>query len=278
MPASIHLNADLGEGFGVYPAPMQVWRAQLDRGGELVPATAELPSPQRIMESVSAVNLACGFHAGDPLLIKESVALAAETGCGVGAHPSFPDRAGFGNRYMELSPGDLKAMLQYQFGVLEGFLRIYRLPLSHVKCHGALYNRSMSDETLARTVAEAVAEYDPAIPLYGLPDSALQTAAEWLGVPFVREGFADRAYHQNGQLVDRRRDDAMVLDPEAVAQRVTDMAREGTVTTIDGPVIKIDPQTVCFHPDTPGMMAMLESTRQHLTEAGITVSRASDRA
>src|SRR5918994_3598578 len=174
MPETLDLSADMGEGYGVYPAPMQLWRADMQRGGEIVPSVVDLPSPRRVMELVSSISLACGFHGGDPLLIKEYVDVAAQTACGVGAHPSFPDRAGFGNRYMEIPARELKAIIQYQLGAVAGLLATQGLSLHHVKCHGSLYNRSMIDESLAVSVAEAVAEYDASLPLYGLPDSALE--------------------------------------------------------------------------------------------------------
>ena len=268
---SLDLSADIGEGYGVYPAPMQPWRAEMQRGGALVPSAADPPSPHRIMELVSSVSLACGFHGGDPLLIKEYIDVAAQTGCRVGAHPSFPDRAGFGNRYMEVPSRELRAIIQYQLGAVTGLLTIRGLPLHHVKCHGALYNRSMVDESLARTVAEAVAEYDASLPLYGLPDSALEDVARRLGLPFWREGFADRAYHEDGSLVDRDRDDAMVLDARRVAERVVRMAKGGSVVCVEGTEVSVMPKTICFHPDTPGMMPMLEGARQHLAGAGVAV-------
>jgi 5-oxoprolinase (ATP-hydrolysing) subunit A len=271
MPGALDLSADIGEGCGVYPVPMQPWRIEMQRGGTLVPSVVDLPSPRRIMELVSSVSLACGFHGGDPLLMKEYVGVAAETGCGVGAHPSFPDRAGFGNRYMEIPARELKAILQYQVGAVAGFLAMQDLPMHHVKCHGALYNRSVVDEALARTVAEAVAEYDTTLPLYGLPDSALEDAAVRLGLPFWPEGFADRAYYEDGCLVDRSQDNAMVLDPQTVAKRVVLMAKNGTVLSSTGTEVRITPRTVCFHPDTPGMMEMLQAARRLLTEAAVRI-------
>jgi UPF0271 protein len=273
MSETLDLSADIGEGYGVYPAPMQPWRANMQRGGEIVPSVANFPSPHRIMKLVSSVSLACGFHGGDPLLIKEYIEVAAQTGCGVGAHPSFPDRAGFGNRYMEIPGRELKAIIQYQLGAVAGFLAIRRLPLHHVKCHGALYNHSMVNEALAQIVAEAVGEYDASLPLYGLPDSALEDVTGRLGLPFWREGFADRAYHEDGSLVDRNRDDAMVLDPHQVAERVARMAKEGVVWTIEGSEVHVTPRTICFHPDTPGMMLMLEEARRLLTECGAMVDK-----
>jgi UPF0271 protein len=269
MAETLDLSADIGEGYSVYPGPMQLWRAEMHRGGEIVPSEVEFPPPRRIMNLVSSVSLACGFHGGDPLLIKKYVEVAAETGCSVGAHPSFPDRAGFGNRYMEIPSRELKAIIQYQLGAVAGFLAIRGLPLHHVKCHGALYNRSMVDETLANIVAEAVAEYDTSLPLYGLPDSALEAVTGRLELPFWREAFADRAYHEDGSLVDRSRDDAMVLDRHQVAERVARMAKEGVVLSVEGPEVHVIPRTICFHPDTPGMMTMLERTRRLLTEHGV---------
>lgn len=273
MATVIQINSDFGEGFGVYPAPMQVWRVGLERGGNLVPEDSSFPKPRTIMEQVSVVNLACGFHAGDPLLIKKFVALAVETGCGVGAHPSFPDRAGFGNRYMALAPSDLKAVLQYQIGALAGFARMYKIPLSHVKCHGALYNSSMFDEALALTLVEAMAEYDPELPIFGLPDSVLEAVAARKGVPYRREAFADRSYHADGRLVDRSQENAMVLEPEVVARRVVKMVTDGTVTTVDGTELRLDPQTICFHADSPGALAMLDRLRRAFRESDISVER-----
>jgi 5-oxoprolinase (ATP-hydrolysing) subunit A len=273
MAKTLDLSADIGEGYGVYPAPMQPWRAKMQRGGEIVPSVVDFPSPRRIMNLVSSVSLACGFHGGDPLLIKEYIEVAAQTGCGVGAHPSFPDRAGFGNRYMEIPGRELKAIIQYQLGAVAGFLAIRRLPLHHVKCHGALYNHSMVDEALAQIVAEAVGEYDASLPLYGLTDSALEHVTGRLGLPFWREGFADRAYHEGGSLVDRKRDDAMVLDPHQVAERVTRMVKEGVVWSVEGAEVHVIPKTICFHPDTPGMIQMLEKARRLLTERGVMVDK-----
>jgi UPF0271 protein len=273
MAETLDLSADIGEGYGVYPAPMQPWRAKMLRGGEIVPPVVDFPSPHRIMKLVSSVSLACGFHGGDPLLIKEYIEVAAETGCEVGVHPSFPDRAGFGNRYMEIPRRELKAIVQYQLGAVAGFLAIRGLHLHHVKCHGALYNHSMVNEALAQIVAEAVGEYDASLPLYGLPHSALEDVTGRLGLPFWRESFADRAYHEDGSLVDRNRDDAMILDPHQVAERVARMATEGVVWSVEGSDLHVSPRTICFHPDTPGMMQMLEKARRLLAERGVMVDK-----
>jgi len=270
---SIEINADFGEGFGVFPAPAQVWRADFERGGPLTPVErGEAPSVDAYLRLVSTVNLACGFHAGDPLLIKRSIAAAAANGCTVGAHVSFPDLAGFGNRYMELAPADLSAVIQYQIGALSGLAATRGVALSHVKAHGVLYNRAMDDPGLARSLCEAVAEYDAGLPVFGLPGSAVEDAAAAAGLPFRREAFSDRAYHADGRLVDRARPDAMILDPDAVARRVVAMAVDGVVESVEGEPVELAPQTLSFHADSPGAYAMLEKAVTALLEAGVAVA------
>ena len=267
----IDFNADIGEGYGVWASPGQIWRADLERGGPIDAGDAVPPSVERIMRLVSSVNLACGFHAGDPYLIKRYVAAAKAAGCRVGAHPSYPDRAGFGLRYMDIGKAELTAIVQYQIGALDGFLRAEGMTLSHVKCHGALYNRAGHDVQVAEAIVEAVAAYRRDLPLYVLPYSRIEEAARQAGIPCVREAFSDRAYHDGGALVDRRRTDAMVLDPKAVAERVLGMALRGEVTSVEGNPVKLDPGTICFHADTPPVMAFLENARRKLAEQGVSV-------
>jgi UPF0271 protein len=274
MPSKeIEFNADMGEGLGVWAAPMQVWRFDLDRDGPIDPDVGEgLPSLDRILRMVSTVNLACGFHAGDPYLIKRYVAAAKAAGCTIGAHPSYPDLAGFGLRYMDLTPGEIVAVVQYQLGALDGFLRMESIALHHVKCHGALYNRAVKDKVVANALAEAVAAYRSDLPLYGFPNSCMEDAANKVGIPFVREAFADRAYHADGSLVDRRRADSMILKADAVAERVAEMAHAGTVATVDGDRIALGPQTICFHADTPGVMDFLTKSHAALKHEGVPVT------
>ncbi|HYF40218.1 MAG TPA: 5-oxoprolinase subunit PxpA [Gemmatimonadales bacterium] len=270
MAAHLEFNADLGEGLGVWAAPMQVWRADLERGGPLDPVDGTPASSlSAVLKSISAVSLACGFHAGDPYLIKRYIAAAKQAGCTIGAHPSYPDLAGFGLRYMELAPAEIEAIVQYQVAALDGLLRVEGIELHHVKCHGALYNRAAKDPIVASAVAAAVAAFRRDLPLYGLPGSCLEEAAIHLGIPFLREAFADRAYHQDGSLVDRRRSDAMILDADAVAQRVLRMAQSGTIVTIEGAELSLDPQTICFHSDTPNVFDFLEKSRRALESAGV---------
>jgi UPF0271 protein len=269
-PRKIDFNADIGEGYGVWASPNQMWRANLERGGPI--DTADLPLPATdIMRLVSSVNLACGAHAGDPYLIKRYVRAAKEAGCRIGAHPSYPDRAGFGLRYMDIGGDELKAELQYQIGALDGFLRMEQVALSHVKCHGALYNVSSRDDKIARALAEAIAEYRPGLPLFGQGGSCIEAAAVAAGVPFVREAFSDRAYHANGALVDRRRSDAMVVDTVQVVARVTRMAIDGVVQSIEGGDVALAPGTICFHADTPGVMTFLHGARDSLRTLGMQV-------
>jgi len=273
MPVTeIEFNADMGEGLGVWPAPLQVWRFDLDRDGPIDPEAAAGNNLVSVMRMVSTVNLACGFHAGDPYLIKRYVAAAKAAGCTIGAHPSYPDLSGFGLRDMDLSPGELQAVVQYQLGALDGFLRIEGMTLHHVKCHGALYNRAVKDQVVANALAEAVAAYRRDLPLYGFPFSCMEDAAKRVGIPFVRESFSDRAYHADGRLVDRRRTDSMILDPAAVAQRVLEMVKSGTVGTIEGARIELAPGTVCFHADTPNVLGFLTASHAALRHAGIAVA------
>lgn len=270
---SIEFNADCGEGFGVYSMPAQVWRAELARGGpvDAPPATAAT-AIAAYLQLVSCVNLACGFHAGDPLLIKEYIAIARRCGCRIGAHVSFPDLGGFGNRFMEMEPSDLKAAIQYQIAALAGLARMTGERLTHVKPHGALYNRSMTDGPLAQTVAESVAEYDASLAVYGLPGSAMDNAAHETGLRFVPEAFSDRAYQKSGALVDRTSEGAMVLDPSEVADRVVGMVREGRVRSVEGEWIEIRPRTISFHSDTPGSWEILRRCVDALCDAGIEIA------
>ncbi len=274
----IEFNADIGEGFGVWPAPVQPWRSELLRGGSVDPGDRQGGVIESVLRLVSTVNLACGFHAGDPYLIKRYVAAAKAAGCTIGAHPSYPDTAGFGLRYMEMPSAELQAIVQYQLGALDGFLRMEGMALHHVKCHGALYNRSAEDQALADALADAVGAYRGDLPLYGLPGSCLEHSANRAGIPFLGEAFADRAYHANGTLVDRSRTGALVTDPDAVAERVLRMARTGTVVPIDGDAISLEPGTICFHADTPGVVEFLTQSRRLVQDAGIRVSGGDQRS
>lgn len=273
MLKEIDLNTDFGEGYSVFAFPMQVWRSSFERGGDLRPSELEPFNPAYVMERVTSINLACGFHGGDPLIIKRYAELAKKYECNVGAHPSFPDLQGFGNRYMELTNAEIKAMLQYQIGALEGILRTVHMNVHHVKCHGALYNRSMVDESLAESIVEGIAEYDDSMKLIVPPYSAIQQIAHKKGVPCLLEAFADRMYEPNGELVDRKKEHAMVTNPDEIANRVLKMVKDGIVIANDGTNLKIEMDTICFHTDTPNANSSLEKSVQLLIEHNIKLNR-----
>ena len=249
MIAAVDLNSDMGESFGPYT----------------------LGQDEALLDWVSSANVACGFHAGDPRTIGETVALAREKEVAIGAHPSFPDLVGFGRRDMVMTPDEVSTDLLYQLGALEAFCRTAGVPLRHVKPHGALYNRIAVDGGLARAVAQTVALYRREMIIVGLPNSAIERAAAGAGVPFAREVFADRAYNADGTLVSRRIAGAMITDPTQVARRAVRMALRGKVATITGGEIDLRADTICIHGDTPGAVELARTVRGALEANGIAV-------
>ncbi|WP_239116899.1 LamB/YcsF family protein [Planotetraspora phitsanulokensis] len=249
----IDLNADLGEGFGV-------WRL----GDDLA-----------LLDVVTSANVACGFHAGDPLIIRRTCAAAVDRGVTIGAQVSYRDLAGFGRREMEVDPEELCAEVLYQISAVDGIARAMGGMVSYVKPHGALYNRACRDVEQAQAVAAAVSDYIPSagrpLPVLTLPGSVLHGVAAGYGVPTVSESFADRAYTPSGTLVPRSEPGAVLHDPDEVAARAVRMAREGTVTAVDGTEVRIDARSVCVHGDTPGAVALAEAVRKALTGAGVTI-------
>lgn len=248
----IDLNADAGESFGA-------WR--LGNDAELLP-------------QLSSVNLACGFHAGDPLTMHRSVALALGHGVAVGAHPGFRDRVGFGRRELAASPDEVYADVLYQIGALAAFLRPFGRTLHHVKPHGALYLKMVRDAPTAEAVARAVRDVDPALPLVGLagPGGAmLVDVAERSGVRVVLEAFPDRGYTADGRLAPRSEPGALVTDPDKVTARALRMARDGEVETLSGKRLPLEAQTLCLHGDAPHAPAAARAVRQALEAAGIAV-------
>ena len=252
-PLRVDLNADAGESFGPWP---------MGADDELFPL-------------LTSVNLACGFHAGDPGTIERSVALAAEHGVAVGAHPGFPDLAGFGRRDMDLEPDELYAAVLYQLGALEGFLRAARLPLHHVKPHGALHFRIARDEAAADAVARASRDFDASVPfvaLAGPGGDVMRAAAESHGLPVVAEAFPDRGYLPTGHLAPRSVEGSLVTDPEAAARRAVRMVTRGEVETVDGTVVPVSVETLCVHGDNPESPAIARAIRDALAEAGVEVA------
>jgi UPF0271 protein len=224
------------------------------------------------MPFITSANVACGFHGGDPRVMRRTVQLARDAGVSVGAHPGFQDLAGFGRREMRVSPQEAEDMVLYQIGALAAIARSEGVRLRHVKPHGALYNMAVRDAALADAIARAVRAFDPALILLGLPGSELILAAERAGLPMAAEGFADRSYEPDGTLTPRSRKDAVIHDADTVVERAVRMAAEGKVTASDGSEIHLRVETICTHGDTPGAPQLTRAIRAGLERAGVTVA------
>ena len=246
----VDLNADLGEGFGV-------WR---------------LGDDDALLGTVTSANVACGFHAGDPSIIRRVCTGAVASGVAIGAQVSYRDLAGFGRRFIDVAPGELADDVLYQLAALDGIARVTGGRVAYVKPHGALYNAVVGHHAQARAVIEAVAAYDPGLAVLGLPGSALLRAAESAGLRPVAEGFADRGYTADGALVPRREAGALVTDPSEVADRAVRMAAEGVVAAVDGTTVAVRVESVCVHGDTPGAVELARAVRGALETAGLTVT------
>jgi UPF0271 protein len=246
----IDLNADLGESFGV-------WSLGDDRA---------------MLDLVTSANVACGFHAGDPATLRRTCAAAVDRGVAIGAQVGYRDLAGFGRRFVDVAPEDLFADVVYQIGALDGIARVTGGRVAYVKPHGALYNAVVRHEEQAAAVVEAVADYDAALPILGLPGSVLLEKARAAGVPVVVEAFADRGYLPDGRLVPRGQSGALLHDVDEVARRVVRMVRERRVRAFDGTDVAVEADSVCVHGDTPGAVAIGRAVRQALDAAGVEVA------
>jgi len=247
---TIDLNADMGESFGAY----------------------SIGSDEAVMTSISSANVACGYHGGDPSVMRRTVRLARERGVAVGAHPGFPDLVGFGRREMRVAPQDVEDLVLYQIGALAGIAHGEGIRLSHVKPHGALYNMAVKDRSLADAIARAVAAFDRTLVLFGLPNSDLARAGQAAGLRVALEGFADRAYEPDGSLTPRSRTGAIIHDLETVVQRAVRMAIDGVVIATDGSELAMRVDTICTHGDTPGAQALTRALRTGLEQAGVKVA------
>lgn len=247
--AAIDLNADLGEGFGRWT----------------------LTEDEALLAVVTSANVACGFHAGDPSTMRRVCELAVARGVRIGAQVSYRDLHGFGRRAMDVPPGELAAEVAYQIGALEVFARAAGGAVSYVKPHGALYHRTVADEEQAAAVVAGVGLAGEALPVLGLPGSRLLAAAEQAGLPAVPEAFADRAYTPQGTLVPRGETGAVLHDPEAAVRRSVGIARDRTVTAIDGSPVAVRARSLCLHGDTPGAAGLAARVRRELESAGIRV-------
>ena len=246
MP-SVDLNADLAEGFGVW----------------------ELGDDDAMLDIITSANLACGFHAGNPVGLARTCRAAAQRGVRIGAQVGYFDLAGFGRRRIEVDPAELAADVIYQIGALQALARVGGSALAYVKPHGALYNTIVDDREQARAVAEAVHAVDPELPVLGLAGSVFFAEAGRLGLRTVAEAFADRAYRPDGRLVSRREAGAVLHEPELIAERVVTMVDTGRVTAADGSVVDIEVESICVHGDSPGAVAIATAVRGSLLAAGI---------
>jgi UPF0271 protein len=246
MAQRVNLNADLGESYGA-------WSMGADAA---------------MLEIVTSANVACGFHAGDPLVIERTVVMAGLRGVGVGAHPSFPDLQGFGRRRMDIATAELEAMLIYQIGALAAICRAHGVVLSHVKPHGALNNMACVDKVLADAVARAVRRLDPSLILLAPALSQLARAGHDAGLPVVEEIFADRAYLDDGMLVPRSRPDAMIHGAQACFAHVQRMLDAGAIVSISGKRLPVSVQSICVHGDNADAVATARTIRDGLESAG----------
>ena len=243
----VDLNADLAEGYGV-------WQSGDDNA---------------MLDIVTSANLACGFHAGNPVGLARTCRAAAARGVRIGAQVGYFDLAGFGRRQIEVGPDELTADVTYQIGALQALSHAAGTALRYVKPHGALYNTVVTDVEQARAVAEAVHTVDPSLPVLGLAGSAFFDEANRLGLRTVAEAFADRAYQPDGRLVPRMRPGAVLSDPAHIADRALGMVRTGEVTAVDGTVIRIQVESVCVHGDSPRSVEIAAAVRDQLLAGGV---------
>jgi UPF0271 protein len=246
----IDLNSDLGESFGP-------WRMGEDAA---------------LMTSITSANVACGFHAGDPSVMRQTIALARQHGVAVGAHPGFPDLVGFGRREMQASPREVEDFVLYQVSALAGIATAEGVRLQHVKAHGALYNQACRDRPLADAIARAIAAFDSSLVLLGLPGSELLAAGERAGLRVAAEAFADRAYEPDGSLASRRKPGSVIHDPAQVVDRAVAMVRDGSVVATDGSTVQLKAHTICLHGDTPGASDLARLVKAGLQTAGVRVA------
>lgn len=253
---AIDLNSDLGESYGA-------WRMGDDTA---------------MLAVVSSANIACGFHAGDPAGIFRTVKAAAANGVVIGAHVSYPDRVGFGRRDLDATSEELIADVIYQIGAIKGVAAAAGAMVRYVKPHGALYNRIAYDVKQGQAVIDGIKAVDPSLVLMGLANAPILDLARKSGLAVVAEAFADRAYTPKGELVSRREAGSVLHDEKKIADRMVQLAREGTLEAIDGSIIRIEAQSICVHGDSPGAVAIAQEIRRRFEAEGIVVSSFVDKA
>ncbi len=246
----IDLNSDMGESFGAYT----------------------IGEDENIINYITSANIACGYHAGDPSVMAKTAALAKQHGVGVGAHPGYPDLAGFGRRNLQTFPGEIRNYILYQIGAMSAFAKAAGTSLQHVKPHGALYNFASENEGAAREIIEAVKSYDPDLILVVLSGSIVAQLAKQAGLKVAQEAFPDRAYLANGQLAPRKLPGSVIHDEAVVRERVVKLITTGKLISIDGKELSLKADTLCIHGDTPGAWKLAKTIRESLEKEGITVA------
>lgn len=245
----IDLNSDMGESFGKY----------------------KLGNDEEIMKCISSANIACGFHAGDPHVLKYTIRLAKDSGTAVGAHPGLPDLIGFGRRAMDVTPDELYDDCVYQIGAAQAFCRALKVPLQHVKCHGILETMTTQRPELSEAVASAVKDVDPDLLYMTIAGTRLYRTCKDAGLRVAGEVYGDRAYNADGTLVSRKLPRSVITDADAVVQRITHFLDTGTMPTYEGGSVKVEAQSICMHGDTPGAAGLIKAVREKLDEIGIQV-------
>ena len=249
----IDLNSDVGESFGNY----------------------QLGLDEKIIPLISSANIACGFHAGDPTVMKRTIAIAKKYGVAPGAHPGFPDLLGFGRRKMDASLDEIKDYVTYQMGALQAFAAAQGMALQHVKPHGALYNMAVEDMEIWDAVAEVIAAVDSGLIMFVMAGpwrQDLEAIGARHGIRIAFEFFGDRAYNPNGTLVSRKLPGAVIHDHELVAEKVLKMVKEGKVVCIDGTEIELAAETICVHGDNPAALELVSNIRESLLNEGIEIT------
>ncbi len=249
-PMRIDINSDMGESFGAY-------RIGHDEG---------------LMRSITSANVAAGFHAGDPSVLRDTIRLAKEHGVAVGAHPGFPDLVGFGRREIAVTPREAEDFVLYQVAAVAGVAAAEGVRVQHVKAHGALFNMAVRDAALAAAIARAVAAFDRSLIFFGLPGSELLKAGRAAGLRVAAEVFADRAYEPDGTLASRRKPNSVIHDADAVVARAIRMVVDRNVVATDGSVVPLEADTICVHGDTPGSDRLAAKIRAGFEGAGVAVA------
>jgi len=250
LKLKIDVNCDLGESYGAF----------------------KVGNDAKIMPYITSANIACGFHAGDPITMAQTITLAKKHNVAVGAHPGYPDLLGFGRREMQLTPEEAKNYIIYQVSALQGFAKAVNASLQHVKPHGALYNMAVKDEKLSEAIVEAVQVLNGDLIIFAPPNSVLADVAVKSGLRVAYEFFADRAYNPDGSLVSRKQPKAIIQEPKKVVERVVKVVRDGIVLAVNGEVLDLEKvHTICVHGDTPTAVELAEAIKRGLIKAGIEV-------